>query len=129
LGTITGNVTNQGTVNVGQRIVGGPAVPLGRLVISGNYTQTGTGELDLRILASQNQQYDQLFVTGTATLDGDLFVTSQPGFAPAVGDVLRVLIFGNGSGDFRRPYHLPTLPAGRTWGIALTASELDLTVQ
>jgi hypothetical protein len=77
LGTITGNVMNTG----GNVIVGDSGTTVGILTITGNYTQGPGGTLSVKIGgAMAGTQYDQLAVSGTATLDGTLNVTLIGGF-------------------------------------------------
>jgi hypothetical protein len=124
IGTVTANVTNAGTVDFGQ---GGAR--LGQLTVSGNYTQAGTGTLRLRIVSPQNQQYDRLNVTGTATLGGTLQVTAGQGFVATLNDTYTLLTYGQVVGDFNRPYTLPALPQGRTWAILFPANQLQIKIQ
>ena len=70
-GTVTGNVTNDATVY--------PGGSIGILHVDGNYIQNSNGVLEVDITVPQNNaapvagvDYDQLAVTGTATLDGTL---------------------------------------------------------
>jgi hypothetical protein len=92
-GRINGNVVNAATINPGDS----PGV----LTIIGNYTQTGAGTLNIEIGGTTaGSQYDQLVVTGTATLDGTINVTLVNNFQPKPGDTFRVLTFASHSGDF-----------------------------
>jgi len=78
-GTIVGNVTNSaGTV--------APGASPGTLTISGNYVQGPAGVLSMDIgglLAGD--EYDQLVVSGTATLGGTLNTSLINGFVPVSG--------------------------------------------
>ncbi|BCX46981.1 Tol biopolymer transporter [Haloferula helveola] len=60
--------------------------------------------------------YDQLAVTGTATLAGVLDVLLVDGFVPDVGDSFDVLVAGARVGSFGT-IDLPTLPSGRLWQV------------
>jgi hypothetical protein len=94
-GMVQGNVINSGVIQPGQ-----PGVP-GILTINGNYTQTASGTLNIEIGGpNPGTGYDQLVVTGTATLDGTLNVSLLNGFVPNVGDRFQILTFGSRSGDF-----------------------------
>src|SRR5207253_6719188 len=80
-GTLTVNggtnfsVTNSGTV--------APGLSPGILTISGNYTQNAGGSLNIEIGGlTVGTQYDQLVVTGNATLAGTLNATLINGFTP-----------------------------------------------
>jgi predicted outer membrane repeat protein len=73
----------------------------GIVTIEGDYFQTSTGTLDVRIGGLQaGSQYDQLVVTGLATLDGTLQVNLTNGFVPQPGDRFQVLLFAQGQGTF-----------------------------
>ena len=65
-GTFTGNVLNQGTLGFWDA----PSV----ITIVGNYTQSAAGILDIDLGGTSSSQYDQLLVSGTATLAGTLDV-------------------------------------------------------
>ena len=71
-GTIAGLVKNGATL--------GPGDGLGTLTITGDYRQTASGTLVTEV-GSANQ-FDQLHVSGTATLDGMLRVAAPRGFTP-----------------------------------------------
>jgi hypothetical protein len=78
-GTIVGNVTNNGgTVS--------PGASPGTLTISGNYVQGPAGVLSMDIAGPlAGVEYDQLLVSGTATLDGTLNTSLINGFVPVSG--------------------------------------------
>jgi autotransporter-associated beta strand protein len=89
-GTITGNVTNAGTLAPGEvafaqnldslpsgakaspldAVMQAPGDLVGTLTINGNYAQTSTGVLEIEF--DGNGGIDQLVVNGTAALDGTL---------------------------------------------------------
>ncbi|MDQ1557736.1 MAG: hypothetical protein QOD32_796, partial [Pyrinomonadaceae bacterium] len=93
-GTITGNVQNAGTLAPG-------LASAGVINITGNYTQTAAATLAIEIGGTTAAtQYDQLSVTGTATLGGTLTTTLTNGFAPNVADQFVVLNYGARSGAF-----------------------------
>ncbi len=62
-GTVTGPVTNDGSVN--------PGASIGTLTIDGDYTQSADGDLTVNVNADDA---DLLDVTGTAIIDGSLTV-------------------------------------------------------
>jgi hypothetical protein len=73
----------------------------GVLTINGNYTQTAAGRLWVKIGGdTAGTQYDQLAVSGTATLNGSLSVTDVNGFNPTSGSTFQVLTCGSRSGTF-----------------------------
>jgi hypothetical protein len=85
-GTICGNVANAGLLSVGA------------LTIDGDYSQAASGQLSLRLRSASD--FDQLVVTGNASLDGTLIVTLARGYQPEAGDELQVIQFGAGTGTF-----------------------------
>jgi hypothetical protein len=94
-GVINANVLNNAEVDVGQP--GGTGV----LTIVGDYTQTAGADLAVRIGGTNpGADFDQLAVTGQATLDGTLTVHLINGFQPNSGQGFTVLTFGSGSGAF-----------------------------
>ncbi|HEV3080665.1 MAG TPA: hypothetical protein VGY66_12835, partial [Gemmataceae bacterium] len=93
-GTIADNVSNAGTLIPGE-------FP-GILTITGNYTQTSAGVLEIDIRGTTaGTQYDQLNVSGTATLAGTLNAVLTNGFTPVRGSTIaNVVTFASRSGDF-----------------------------
>ncbi len=87
-GKINGNVTNRGTIRPGGT---GAA---GTLTVTGNYTQTSTGVLDIELGGTAAGTYDQLNVSGIATLAGSLTVSLINGFNPTANDMFIVILFG-----------------------------------
>ena len=76
--------------------------PIGQIQISGNYTQGAGGSLDIDLggSATPGTSYDQLVVTGAASLAGTLNVDLVNGFAPSMSDTFQVLTFASRTGDF-----------------------------
>jgi hypothetical protein len=97
-GTLTGKVTNEGNLYVGGNADGTAAL----LTVAGTYTQSSAGNLFLDIggLSPAGGTFDQLKVTGAATLDGTIWVTPVNGFVPASGNSWKVLTFASRTGDF-----------------------------
>ena len=94
-GVINATVLNNAELDVGQ--AGSP----GTLTIVGDYTQTASADLVIQIGGrSAGTQFDQLNITGQATLDGTLTVSLINGFHPDSGDSFQILTFGSGSGTF-----------------------------
>ena len=122
-GTITGNVVNAGTV--------APGLSPGTITINGNYTQASSGTLAAQLAGTGS--YDQLIVSGTATLDGTLDVTLLS-FTPPAGAIFDVLQYATRSGAFAT-INLPSYTGGHLessylpTAVALTAfSDADLAV-
>jgi hypothetical protein len=94
-GTINGNLMNAARVEVGAL---GTA---GTLTVVGNYTQTSAGDLTVQVGGTQaGSGFDQLNVTGQATLAGTLTVNLIHGFVPKTGATFPVLTFASESGSF-----------------------------
>jgi hypothetical protein len=100
-GTLTGSGLIVGNVrNAGVLAVGSPGVA-GRLTIRGDYTQSAAGALRLEIGGrNAGVDFDQLVVTGQASLGGTLAVALVNGFVPAHGDTFQVLTAGSLQGTF-----------------------------
>ena len=93
-GTFTGPVRNNGGIV-------GPGHSPGKIIITGNYAQGASGVLNMEIGGkTPGTQYDQLQVSGTATLGGTLNVSLINGFRPAVGDVFQLIAPNSFSGAF-----------------------------
>jgi hypothetical protein len=96
-GTINGNVRVDDSSEVD---VGGPGFP-GVLTINGDYTQTALAVLVVRLAnTTPGLGFDQLNVTGQATLDGTLRVNLILGFMPNSGDSFTIFTFGSSTGAF-----------------------------
>lgn len=102
-GTIYGNVTNAGLIEVG-----GPNT-IGTLSVNGNFTQSGTGALQMEIAGTHS--LDQLFISGVATLGGSLYVYLLNGFIPSVNDEYDLMAYGSRSNTFTNLY-LPNFQGG-----------------
>jgi hypothetical protein len=85
--TVTGSLTNAGTLSVNTDQI---------LHISGNFTQTSAGNYDPSITSPTD--FGVLDVSGTATLDGTLFIV--PSYTPATGDTWKLLTYTSHSGQF-----------------------------
>ncbi len=93
-GTVQGSVRNNGAVFA-------PGSSPGMVVINGNYTQTGGGTLQMEIGGvTAGTQYDQLVISGTATLDGTLNIEQFNGFVPVGGNSFQLLKYLVASGNF-----------------------------
>ncbi len=101
-GTLTGNVRNAGWASVGDY---GAA---GYLIVNGDYTQTGTGGLILELGSLVDEDYDVMVVTGTASLDGVIYVGLLESFTPEEGAGYAVLWFGT-RGPGEPAVYLPDL--------------------
>ena len=119
-GTVTGNVTNNGTV--------APGTSAGGLTVSGNYTMTASGILDIELAGTTPvSTYDRLNVSGTANLNGTLNVTLIGGYTPVGGETYAPLLFTTRVGDFIPPKNLPTFAGGGSFTASYSGSSLVLT--
>jgi hypothetical protein len=66
----------------------------GALTVLGNFTETANSSVQLRVGGNQANQYDQVHVLGTATLNGLLHLALINGFTPAPTDRFVVLTSG-----------------------------------
>jgi hypothetical protein len=101
-GTLTGAGTIAASVmNNGATITPGGAAAAGKITITGNYTQSGSGTLAADIGGTTaGTQYDQLAVSGTATLGGALNATQLGGFTPVGGNSFDVVTAATRTGTF-----------------------------
>jgi hypothetical protein len=94
-GVINAGVLNNAEVDVGRS--GSPGV----LTIVGDYSQTSGGVLVIEIGGpNAGTDFDQLNITGQATLGGTLTVNLINGFVPKSGDSFQIMTFGSESGVF-----------------------------
>ena len=70
------------------------------MTIQGTYTQGAGGTLNVA-LGGPGVGYDQLAVTGTASLGGTINISTINGFVPTVGTSFQVLAFASKTGDFQ----------------------------
>ena len=71
-GRVQGDLVNDGEVDMGSTV--------GATVVSGNYTQGANAILTVKVNGPFAGDADQLFVVGTATLDGTLNAVLMNGF-------------------------------------------------
>jgi len=88
-GLINGNVINNGTV--------APGNSPGTLTVNGNFTQSASGTLQIEVA---DNAFDQLIVTGQASLAGTLQAVAFGGHQFAYGDQVAFLQAGSISGNF-----------------------------
>jgi hypothetical protein len=74
------------------------ATTTGALGIGGNYTQNSTGALNIRIASAT--AYNQLAISGSATLGGTLNIGRLGGYVPPVGATFTILTAGSVAGQF-----------------------------
>ncbi|MFO0979550.1 MAG: hypothetical protein U0996_24325, partial [Planctomycetaceae bacterium] len=94
-GTISSaSVVNSGTIQ--------PGSSPGILNITGNYTQGAAGVLNIEVggTSAVTPDFDQILISGTATLGGTLNVSLINGFVPNKSDNFRFMTFASRSADF-----------------------------
>jgi T5SS/PEP-CTERM-associated repeat protein len=109
------NVQNGGLVSPGNSI--------SALNIYGDYTQVATGEL---LIELSSVGYDQLLVTGDATLAGTLTVDFVDGFIPDIGQTFTMLTADDVDDTFTTE-SLPSVP-GRIFDVIYNPQSVVLTV-
>ncbi|MEZ6104420.1 MAG: hypothetical protein R3E01_36240 [Pirellulaceae bacterium] len=119
-GTITGNVVTSAITS------GGDAV--GRLTIEGKYTQLVEGTLET-VIAGPFGAYDQVVVTGEASIDGKLHVELAGGYTPPLNSTFVVLESAEVvKGEFSS-FNLPKLPGNNGWTINYSPIEIAKRVE
>jgi hypothetical protein len=104
-GTITASVQNGALIDPGSTVPGEAT-----LTITGNYTQTSAGTLriDIKGNGAPGKDYDQLSVSGTATLNGTLNIVTASSFTPGLSDTFTVVKATTLAGTFTTlNYKLP----------------------
>ncbi len=99
-GVLTGSGTVSGSVvNSGASVE--PGTSAGILTITGNYTQNVAGRLAIQLGGPDpGTGYDRLALSGSATLAGELNISTANGFEPTPGQQFVILTAGSVSGSF-----------------------------
>ena len=109
-GTVVGNVTNQGEVSSDISATG--------IRIQGDYNQLPTGRLTIGISGNADDQFGHLNVTGNATLDGTVAVSTSGGFTPSAGQDFQVMAYASRAGQFAQMQSDPGLLMAPLYGNA-----------
>lgn len=107
-GTLTGGGTVKAAVTSG-----GTVDPTGTLTVDGPFTETATGFLAADVNATGN---DRLHVTGAATLDGTLQVTTADDYAPPKDQSYTILDADSVTGTFATTAGLDSGPYDLAYG-------------
>lgn len=112
IGHIDGNVFNSyGLISPGQQSIRPqymgfdnyePQGDVASMTIHGNLTQTDGATLIHVQGNSQSERHDQVIVTRTAFLGGELSLEVTADYAPQIGDMAEVIVAGNIEGTFQR---------------------------
>jgi len=106
-GTLDSNLVNAGTVS--------PGASPGIITVDGDYTQESLGTLAIELGGTTaGTDYDQLVVTGVATLDGTLDASLIPGFTPSAGQNFTIMTYASHTGEFDT-LNLPSLSGDLEW--------------
>ena len=120
-GTLSADLVNSGTIS--------PGSSPGTITLDGDFTQEASGTLSIELGgATPDTEYDQLVVTGAATLDGTLDVSLIDTFSPSAGQSFSILTYGSHTGTFST-LNLPDLDPGLAWEVAYGSSAVTLTVR
>jgi uncharacterized repeat protein (TIGR01451 family) len=124
-GTINGDLDNYGAVKPGT------ASTTGVINLTGNYlggaASTG-GTLKIKLAGPSVGEFDQLNITGSATLDGTLDVSLINGYEPANGATFQAMTFGSLTGDFTTKTMPPPWASGHgTLSTSFTSTAYILT--
>ncbi|MEO1498787.1 MAG: sulfatase-like hydrolase/transferase [Planctomycetota bacterium] len=103
-------------------VTGQPAVTL---AIDGDLTLEADSAIELDVL--DGARFDNIAVTGAATIDGMLAVAASDGFAASAGDSYTLLSGASVSGAFSG-FDLPSLSAGLMWQVGYTGADVSLVV-
>ena len=110
-----GVLAGAGTVTATVENAAGELSPHGILTINGNYVQGPGGRLTVEIGGlTPGIGFDQLQVTGQATLDGTLNLKLKPNVVATAGDNFEILTFGSSFGQFSASFGLE-LGGGRVF--------------
>ena len=103
-GAITGNVSNDGTLS--------PGHSPGILKIEGDYDQSNSGTLVMELAGTTSDLFDNLTVTGNASLNGNLDVQLLDGFLPSPSDSFHIISSNSLTGQFVNAPASITIPQG-----------------
>ncbi len=115
---------NSGTLSPGDEI--------GSLTIDGRFEQTEFGELLIEVGGSTSGEHDQLLISESATLDGQLSVSYADNYQPNFGDTFEIIMTQNfgvlGITGMFSDALLPSLSQDLEWRLTYEYSSVDLHV-
>ncbi len=124
--TIPFNLNNTGTGTLAPATASGA---IGTNTINGNYTQGSSATTAIRIAGdSAGTGNDQVSISGTASLAGNLDLSLIDGFIPAVGENFLIETYGSHSGSYSYVAP-PTLPQNVAFLLDYTTSPTQLMVR
>jgi hypothetical protein len=99
----------------------------GVLSVNGPFTSVADAKLYVDIAGSTaGAGYDRLAVSGTASLDGTLYVRTAPGYTPDVGTSFTVLTCAPRSGTFAHVVALPVGSVQPAYTVVYNATDVTL---
>ncbi len=123
-GTLDYGVVDTATITPGTS-----ATSTGELQVNGTYAQNSGGALDVTIGGTTaGTKFDQLNVSGTASLNGTLNITLASGYTPAVGNTFDILNASSVSGNFSTINGLAINSSEHFTVTTVNGDEIELTV-
>lgn len=124
-------IDDGGNVGVGirneDRVLLGPQFSIAQ-VFGANFEQIPGASTAFELAGADPGQFDQLLLTGDATLGGFLFLNLLGGFNPALGDTFTVLTAANVNGTFVVDTTTTTLDPGLAWEVIYNPNAVQLRV-
>jgi len=126
-GTVSGNGVIDGILAITCDGTIAPGASPGTLTINGDITMSEESRLNIELGGTLPGEFDQLLVTGHATVGGTVSVLFVDGFAPSVGDTFPFLQFGTQEGAFSDVVMPPGYSAscgcdGKAFSIVVTSA-------
>lgn len=129
---VRADVVNAGSLSVGSAgISRGVTLQAGSEMVVDNASVgslTQHAGADLHFLLRSASNFDDLTVTGAASLAGDFVVTLDSNFTPTAGMSFPIFTAGSITGTPNFDFSAATLPSGLAWGVAFGPGSLGLTV-
>ncbi|MFB3896160.1 MAG: beta strand repeat-containing protein [bacterium] len=92
------------------------------LANTGAFSQTATGKLSIKL--GSVSSYNQIAVTGAATLNGTLEVNLVNGYTPTIGQTFTIITRGSGSGTFS----MLTSTSNLSYTVTYNTSNIQITI-
>ncbi len=120
-------VRNDGTLILGKSAV---FVDTAAQVSAASFEQTDRGSIAIELGGLGPDQFDRLDLTGTAMLNGELYLRVFGGYVPALGDTFDVLAAAGGLGGttFASVTQPAGIPAGRFFSVIYSPTTVQLLV-
>ncbi|MDZ4657787.1 MAG: hypothetical protein SH868_09450, partial [Bythopirellula sp.] len=129
---VRADVVNAGSLSVGSSAItrgvtlqSGSTLTLDNATVGSLIQQTGA-DIDFNLGSASN--FDDLTVTGAASLAGDFVVTLGIGFTPTAGMTFPIFTAGSIVGGPNFDFSAATLPSGLDWAVDFQPTSLGLAV-